>query len=362
MKVKLRQLSTILLAFIISLPAFSQAVPETSPFIGKNSVLTYKVEEDHNRYNFIVTITSLDENGDIAFDWKTNEASPRKGHSSMKYSNLDEASSLLLKVPRGNETLGADDTRIFLSDAMTKDISDHLAEFQVDGNKQSFIFVKKSETKKINYDNAPTELDYHYGDGNSAYIGVFDIGKLSVAGYYYSHGFEIELVSINNQDATRESVPVEKKEKGEPKKMGTIDLIFAKVMWPTLAKIEEYDPTEGGKVKQPFHETYDYRLESNGDVPPSYVDVFVVDLKYIYEHKAEFPNYIKGNFTIGEKDFPEDEVMKVINVFMNVSAKNLYGYRPWADQQFVKSLTADERKKLANECASYVMMYGFKEK
>ncbi len=364
MKNHLKYLISQMVTLIITVPALAQAAPDASPFIGQNSVLTYKVEEDHTRYNYIVTITNFDEKGDIAFDWKTTETSPRKGHSSMKYSNLDNATSFLIKVPGRNESLGQDDSRIFLSEPMTKDITEHLAEFKIDGKKQSFLFIKKSgESKKIDYDNTPVEMDYHYGEDVSVFIGVIDIGKLSLLGYFYTHGLELELVSINNKEAIRE-VPaaVEKKEKGQPRKMGSIDLIFAKVMWPTLAKVEEYDPTNGGKVKQPFHETYDYRLESNADVPPSYVDVFVVDLKYIYEHKAKFSKYITGNFTIGEKDFPDDEVMKVLNVYMNVNASELYGYRPWADQQFVKSLTEEERKKLAYEASSYIMMYGFKEK
>jgi hypothetical protein len=54
--------------------------------------------------------------------------------------------------------------------------------------------------------------------------------------------------------------------------------------------------------------------------------------------------------------------MKVINVYLNINASELVGYRAWADQQFVKSLTDDERKKLATEASLYVMMYGFMEK
>ena len=78
--------------------------------------------------------------------------------------------------------------------------------------------------------------------------------------------------------------------------MGSIDLIIAKAIWPTLAKIEEYDATNGGRVTQPFHETYDYRLDSKADLPPSFVDAFVVDLKYIYEHKAKFSKYLLLTF------------------------------------------------------------------
>jgi len=351
-------------ALIITVPALAQSAPDATPFIGKNSVLTYKVK-DGVSYNYIATITSLDEKGDIAFDWKTNETSPRRGHSSMSYSNLDDATSFLIKIPGGNETLGKDDSRIFLSDAMTKHITDHLCEFKVDGKDQSFIFVKKSgESKKINYGNDPVELDYHSGEGNSAYIGIIDIGKLSFIGYWYYKGLEFDLLSINNSDATRETpVQVEKSEgKGEPRKMGSIDLIFAKIMWPTLAKIEDYDPTNGGRVTQPFTQTYDYRLQSNAELPPSYVDAFVVDLKYIYEHRSKYPTYITGNYTIQEKYMSEDEILKVFNVYLNVNATELYGYRPWSNQQFVKSLSEADRKKLANESSSYIMMYGFKEK
>lgn len=350
-------------ALIITAPALAQSAPDASPFIGNNSILTYAIKETNRpAYNYIISITDFDENGDIAFDWKTNETDPKKGHSSMKYSNLNAATALMIKIREGNETLRSDESRIFLSWPMIKDISNYLTEFTVDGSDQTFLFTKKGETKKIDFDNNPVQLDYHSGTFKSTYIGVIDLGKLNLLGYYYNDGVEYDLKSINNSNATRE-IPVEKKqEKGEPRKMGSIDLIFAKIMWPTLVKVEDYDPTNGGSVTQPFTQTYDYRLQTNADLPPSYVDAFVVDLKYIYEHKAKFSGYITGNFTIGEKYMPENEVLKVFNVYLNVDASELYGYRPWTNQQFVKSLSDEDRKKLATEAASYIMMYGFKEK
>ncbi len=358
MKLHALYLSMFVFSLISAVTAYAQ---DDTPSLGQGTVLTYNVKENRKSFNYTVTITKFNEQGDIAFDWRTDEVAARKGHSSMRYDNLKSATSFLLNIKNGDETLGKDESRIFLTEPMTQDISDHLAEFKIDGVTRNFIFVDMNvETKKVPVNNNTISLREHSGEDVTFYIGVIDMKNARVLGHYISLDLSIDLIAIDNKGMIAKT-PVSN-EKGQPRKMGSIDLIFAKVMWPTLTRVEEYDPTDGGRVKQPFQETYDYRLQSNGDLPPTYVDVFVVDLKYIYEHKAKFSKYITGDFTIGEKDFPDDEVMKVLNVYLNVNASELYGYRPWANQQFVKSLTEGERKKLAYEASSYVMMYGFKER
>ena len=352
---------------IATMPVLAQGalIQDDHPAVGIGTVLTYNVKENRMSYNYIITITKFSEHDDIAFDWKTDEAIARYGHSSMNYNNLTTANSLLVKIGNSNEIIRNNESRIFLSEFMTHDISDHLAAFTIDGNERNFLFVDMNyETKKVPVNNIPVSLREHSGEDITYYIGVIDMKNARILGHYISPDLSIDLTAIDNKEMSGESpVPDEKnQEKGKPKKMGTVDLIFAQVMFPALALIEDYDPTNGGKIKKPFHETYDYRLDSKADIPPSYVDAFIVDLKYIYQHKVKFSKYITGNFEIGEKDFPEDEILKVLNVYLNVDARELYGYRPWTNQQFVKSLTEEDRKKLAGNAASYIMMYGFKEK
>ncbi len=358
-------ISSVLITFFVSSLACAQAARDETPTVGRGTVLTYSVKENRKSFNYIVTITTLDKKADIAFDWKTDETSPRKGHSSMNYGNLGSATSLLVNMKEGNETLGKDETRIFLSYPMTEHIRDHLSEFKVEGVAKRFLFVDLNyETKKIAYNDKQVDFRTHSGEDTHLYIDISDVGDLSLLSHYYSPDLELNLVDIHNKGLSMD-VPVsdeKNNEKGQPKKMGSIDFIFAKGMYPTLALIENYDPTNGGKLKQPFRETYDYRLESNGDVPPSYIDVFIVDLKYIFDHKAKFSKYITGDYVIRDNFFDHDEILKVLDVFMNVDASDLYGYRPWADQQFVKSLSEEDRKKLASDASGYIMLHGFKEK
>jgi|GEM_PF-6168922 len=356
---------SIVTIFFTASSAFAQAARDETPTVGQGTVLTYSVKENRKSFNYIVTITAFNKQADIAFDWKTDEPVPRKGHSSMKYSNLSSATSLLVNLKSGNETMGKDESRIFLSYPMTEHIRDHLSEFKVEGVAKSILFVDLNyETKKISYNDKQVDFRTHSGEDTHLYIDISDVGELSLLSHYYFQDLELTLVDISNKGLSADVSPSTEKnnEKGQPKKMGSIDLIFAKILFPTLALIEDYDPTEGGKFKQPFLETYDYRLESNGDVPPSYIDVFIVDLRYIYQHKAVFKKYITGDFVLDDKHMPDDEVLKVFDVYLNISASELYGFKPWTNQRFIKSLTEEQRRTLAKDAALYINMYGFKEK
>lgn len=365
MKNHLNYFFSFILPLFITSSVFAQAIREETPTIDRGTVLTYNVKENRRSFNYIVTITQFNKQADIAFDWKTDETVPREGHTSMNYTNLNSATSLLVNIRGGNETLGNDESRIFLSNTMTEHIRDHLSEFKVEGVAKSFLFVDLNyETKKIAYNDKQVDFRTHSGEDTHVYIDISDVGDLSLLSHYYFQDLELSLVDINNKGLSADvPEPQEKNNnKGEPRKMGSIDLIFAKIMFPTLALIEDYDPTEGGKVKQPFHETYDYRLESNGAVPPSYIDVFIVDLRYIYLHKSTFKKFITGDFVLDDKHMPDEEILKVFDVYLNINASELYGFKPWTNQRFIKSLTEEQRVKLAKDAALYINMYGFKEK
>lgn len=124
--------------------------------------------------------------------------------------------------------------------------------------------------------------------------------------------------------------------------------------YPLLASIERYDPTNNGKIKKPFPETYDYRITSGASLPPTLIDCFITDLMMLYKKDG-------STEALSEKNIPANAAMQAMNVYRAKEASDVIGYRPYTHWSFVRSLTAEQQKTLAGEVSAYAAAYGIEE-
>ena len=120
MRIKTYSLIGTIAILFAGMSSFAQ---DAAPEIKKSTVLTYQVTENGDTYNYTVTITKFSETDGISADWKDNKKSPGKGSFQLPYDNTSAATELLVKPATGKETIGEDKSRIFISDAMSKDIA-----------------------------------------------------------------------------------------------------------------------------------------------------------------------------------------------------------------------------------------------
>ncbi len=122
-------------------------------------------------------------------------------------------------------------------------------------------------------------------------------------------------------------------------------------MYPTLAKLSAYvPPQKPSEVK----DAYDYRLQSNSPVPPTKIDAFICDVWLLMNMDLKLAG-IKENIV------SVLDVNQVLNFYLTSDFGKLRGYRPWTHQNFVKSLTVEQRKALSQEVVKYMSANGVKE-
>ena len=189
----------IILAAIIFSNATSYAQGDAPP-IKKGTVLTYQVTENGNSYKYVASITKFSAQDGIAVEWKDTEQPAKSGSFEMRYKNTEDATALQVKITEGKESFGTEDSRIFISDAMTKDISFyHLQDIKVDGTAHSFLFINTTaEEKEINYNNKKIKVDYNSGEDKDVYIGIINLENAKLLGIFAYKKYAIELISVTN--------------------------------------------------------------------------------------------------------------------------------------------------------------------
>ncbi len=97
-----------------------------------------------------------------------------------------------------------------------------------------------------------------------------------------------------------------------------------------------------------FNETYEFRASSNKSVPPTLIDTFICD---VWQRLDFDLNKNLKNITI-------NDIRDALAIYLNRSAYEIAGYRPWTHSCFIKSLDSDEIRVLAQEIFEYEKEYG----
>jgi len=121
-----------------------------------------------------------------------------------------------------------------------------------------------------------------------------------------------------------------------------------------LQTIETYQAPPFPKSNHLNKETYDYRKEDGVAVPPTLIDAFVADL---WQRMTE--DLKINGITIYRVSV--DHVIQALNIYLHRDWKNISGYRPWTHWHFVRSLSREKRKILAQEVVRYMRDNGVKE-
>jgi hypothetical protein len=121
-----------------------------------------------------------------------------------------------------------------------------------------------------------------------------------------------------------------------------------------LQTIETYQAPPFPKSDQINKETYDYRKEYGVAVPPTLIDAFVADLWQIMKEDLKINGITIYRVSV-------DHVIQALNIYLHRDWKNIAGYRPWTHWHFVRSLSPEKRKILAQEVVRYMYDNGVKE-
>lgn len=120
-----------------------------------------------------------------------------------------------------------------------------------------------------------------------------------------------------------------------------------------LPQISSYSAPAYPSVGTRNKESYDYRLESwyPVPIPPSKVDVLVCDLLL---------QLTKSNnqITISSEQISEYNVRDAVRSYEHSSWRNIPGLRPWTHWNFIKQLSAKDRRLLAHEVHAYMLSHG----
>lgn len=357
----------------------SYAQSEGERKITKGSVITYSILEGKQNYQLKVTVSEWNPKGNIKVQWQTTGAKPQKGTSTFKYDALLYGRSIKVKLKPGNELLKDYETRFFAGyppfDDMYNDYLD--ADVKIDDKNIHLLYDDYEFQTDILCNNVSVKLNKVEG-----YVGTGDTSisidyyeytsEVILMGYYWQKGFSMTLTSVDNPGVKSIAKPITKEDKivkdllatAAPKevkltKMPAAKFVKVRSKYPLLATIEDYDPTKGGVVKKPITETYEYRINSNNPNPPSLVDCLTADLRIIYNQSTNFGIY--GLDPVTTKSFPEAAAKKLLDVYLNYDYMKIPGSRAWSNWSFVRSLTEEQRIKLAKNLEGYIAEYGFSE-
>lgn len=353
------------------------AAQTTAPEIKEQSVLVYKVKEAGKTYNYTVTIYS-NESDEIDFEWSTDEKPARKGKviTDLDFSDANADELLITNFKTGTEELEATQLRLFLPQSIVEIIS-NAAMTSIDFNVNGM-----AKTVSMNYSNLSSngKLLYNGNHINAEYSELINKTAGIVLGYiecdesdkhlvtfYKDKRTTMQLISIKTPAEEASSslstlaafLKPEVPKKPELKKMDAAKFSIVKNKYPTLAKLEDFDPTNKGSIAKPFEETYEYRVKTNSANPPSLVDCFICDLNILYTRRERFTAYtgnIDEEFTSNK--VPASLVAKLLQIYLHNDVTKTPGYRPWTHNQFVNSLSETERSKLSKEIEAYVKAYG----
>ena len=345
--------------------------------IRKGSVLTYAIKEGSRSYMYTVTIKAWDDNSHI-LSWKTNEKPTiRSGTIELgKYFILD-SEELVVGIGKSGDIVLDDSKSQLIAPAFLASLFDE---------EEDEVEIKINENGKlipltIEYDNISTELTKEITyKGKIIKTDVYnlpankknpEIGFIQesnnykyVLAYYKSNELTMDLVSIKTPE--KEPIPPTKPTTGTPvvktasTKMDPKKLTVVKSKYPLLATLETYDVTNGGKDPKPFSETYDFRQASGAGNPPSAVDCFTADLQILYTQRKNY-GLADMTETLEKNKLSAGAAEKLLGVYGQKEARSIPGYKPWTHWNFVKSLSAQQKTKLAVQLEAYIKQYGFTE-
>jgi len=358
----------------------AHALPPQDRKINKGTVFNYMVKEGLVTYKVKVTVSEWDEDLNVKLQWQALGAKTLKAETVQPYLSLLYASQLKIQMTAGNETFSNDISRWLVG----YDAFDFLynmdmdLDLKIDDKNMRFTESGNDIKKDILYNNVKTSMNYVQGKTVSStapvIIGLIEYADKVILLDNYSNGnFSLQLVSIQNpvakqvakinklaEDMTQDLLKAMGPKRPVPlKKMEPAKFAKVKKDYPVLASIENYDGTNGGKVKKPITETYEFRYNSSSPNPPSLVDCLTADMQILYNQKAKYG--IAATEGLGSKSLPSATAKKILEVYLNYEYNNIPGYRPWTHWRFVKGLTESQRDQLATELEGYISQYGFTE-
>lgn len=204
---------------------------------------------------------------------------------------------------------------------------------------ENYLDGKRSGTSVRYYGNGQKKEECKFSNG--IYDGIYN-------SWYNNGQKELELLILNHtlrSNAKKWGIDgiLKSNMNFDPVKLSSNSL---------LAKIEVYKAPQFAHPEE--HETYDNRIHGAGLVPPTLMDVFIVDISIMANKFFEIRP--EDNAHINEELF-----YKVIDKYYSSGWAALPGYRPWTHWNFIRQLTADERKKLAKESYVYFKEYGIRD-
>ncbi len=349
-------------------------------YLKDGSVLVYNITAGAKKYTYTVTYKTLP-TSEVQLSWQTNEKpKARKGTSVIiQYYSLYSKEILIDGFANGLEKLKQEQTRILIPQTLDNyiaEVEDDASEtFTINENGKATTFaiedvtIKDYQSKTINYNGQNVNAEYDevlMNDGNRILGMVKNSDKYErFLCYYKSEAITMELVSIKTPVTTKvQPVIVKpiivKPISTTPQKMEATKLKTVTKDYPLLATVENYDPTNGGKVPKPFTETYEFRLSSGSPNPPSAIDCFTADLKILYNQKKNF-GLESLTETIDTKVLPKKVAAALLDVYVKTAARSTPGYKPYTHNKFVTKLTDKQRQQLASELEAYIKKYGFTE-
>jgi len=368
----------LLASFLLSATTFAGY---TNIALKKGSVLVYSVKEGKKAYTYTVTVQQWEGDNTI-FAWQTNEKpKPRKGTITLdKYYSLGSTEFLTGIGKAGDEKLTDSQTRLIVPSVLNDYILEEEDDvtFTVNENGKTWTITNDDDEiedyldKKLNYNNVSITGNYTKitSEKNKIEIGLLqEINDFkSFLAYYKSEAFTMDLISIKTDGVSiskesaisKLSIPASPETKVQSLKMDATKLAAVTRVYPVLAKLENYDVTNGGKDPKPFSETYDFRISSGAANPPSAIDCFTSDLQILYNQKKNY-GLADMTETISKNKLPSSAAQKLMGVYLNKEARNVPGYKPWTHWKFVRSLSETQRNQLAIELEGYIKQYGFTE-
>jgi hypothetical protein len=358
----------------------AHAIPPADRKMTKGTIFNYAIKEGAISYTVKVTVTEWDEDLNIKLQWQASGGKTFKGGCVQPHSSIIYATKMMIALKAGDETLPGDCSRWFAGyenyDLLYNDDSD--ADMKIDDKSTSFEPDATAVEKKILYNNVKTTMNYAGGKNSSSAtpitIGFIEYAdKVILLDNYTNGNFSIRLLSIQNpvakqvaeinklaEDMTKDLLKTIAPKGTVPlKKMEAAKFAKVKTSYPLLATIENYDGTNGSKIKKPITETYEFRYVNKAPNPPSMIDCFTSDIQILYNQKNNYG--IVASESIANKSLPSATAKKILEVYLNYEYNKIPGYRPWTHWRFVKGLTESQREQLATELEGYISQYGFTE-
>lgn len=338
---------------------------QTQVVLARGSVLNYNIREGALQSKLKATVVTYSEqSGPMTISWQISGGRTGKGLSIISSPARSLATYFIEKPFTPELRSNSDSIAFLLSDAVCQTLEaegsislhDRSGHYSLAASKlpeeKSHILFNKQQTNADTYELSPMT-----DSGPTLQIAVLDDGHLVTR--YSTTSYEMTLVSITTPGLSKKTPEedlaaffsrAEKNTTLHRMEKSRFSVVAKK--YPVLARIEYYDPTQGGKVTKPFSETYDYRISSGSYLPPSLIDCFIADIKIVGGQA----------FSISSHKVPAGAVQAAIKRYTIESASDVAGYRPWAHWSFVRSLSEADRRTLATEVEDYAKEYGFIDK